>query len=96
MKGIQEIQEILPIKAIRVVSCGKDWVTDIDATRTIDELRGFSLDDEGVHLYCKEKDIHGEYDNIFVPYSNLHAIVFHFNESLWNVMPMVENDDPVL
>ena len=67
-----------PIHAIRVKSCGKDWVTDTDTTLTVDKIRGFSLDDEGVHLYSKERDIHGDYDNVFVPYSNLDALVFYF------------------
>ena len=31
----------------------------------------------GVYL-C---DIHGDYDNIYIPYSNLEALVFYFNES---------------
>ena len=69
-----------PIKAIRVKSCGNDWVTDTDTTRTADQIRGLSLDSDGVHLYLKEKDIHGDYDNVFVPYSNLEALVFYFNE----------------
>lgn len=70
-----------PIRAIRVKSCGNDWVTDIDATLTTDQIRGFSLDSDGVHIYSKERDIHGAYDNVFVPYSNLEALVFYFSEA---------------
>ena len=69
-----------PIHAIRVKSCEKDWVTDCDATLTADRIRGFSLDSDGVHLYVTFKDIHGQYDNINVPYSNLEALVFYFNK----------------
>lgn len=68
------------IKAIRVISCGKDWVSDTDATLTVDQLRGFSVDDWGVHLYTTERDIHGQYDNVDVPFTNLEALVFYFNE----------------
>ena len=88
MKGIQEIQEILPIKAIRVVSCGKDWVSDTDTTLPLNKMRGFSFDDEGIHLYSAERDIHGSYDNVFVPYSNLGAVVFYFNKIEWKVKPI--------
>ena len=77
---MKSIQEVLPIKAIRVVSCGKDWVSDTDTTLPVEKMRGFSLDDDGVHLYSTEKDIHGSYDNVFVPYSNLEAVVFYFNK----------------
>lgn len=70
-----------PIKAIRVKSCGNDWVTDTDTTRNVDQIRGLSLDSDGVHLYLKEKDIHGAYDNVFVPYSNLEALVFYFSNT---------------
>lgn len=69
-----------PIKAIRVKSCGNDWVTDTDATLTADRIRGFALDSEGVNIYSREKDLQGTYDNIYVPYSNLEALVFYFNE----------------
>lgn len=67
------------IKAIRVISRREDWVSDIDATRTVDQLRGFSIDDWGVHLYTTDKDIHGQYDNVDVPFTNLEALVFYFN-----------------
>lgn len=67
-----------PIHAIRVKSCGKDWATDTDTTLTVDKIRGFSLDADGVHLYSMERDIHGDYDNVFVPYNNLDALVFYF------------------
>ena len=67
-----------PIHAIRVKSAGKDWVTDIDATLTVDKIRGFSLDDYGVHVYSLERDIHGAFDNINVPYENLDALIFYF------------------
>ena len=77
---MKSIQEVLPIKAIRVVSCGKDWVSDTDTTLPVEKMRGFSLDDDGVHLKKKKKDIHGSYDNVFVPYSNLEAVVFYFNK----------------
>ena len=69
-----------PIQAIRVKSCGNDWVTDTDTTRTADQIRGLSLDSDGVHLYLREKDIHGSYDNVFVPWSNLEALVFYFRQ----------------
>lgn len=69
-----------PIKAIRVVSCGKDWVTDTDTTLTADKIRGFALDSWGVNIYSKEKDIHGDYDNVYVPYKNLEALIFYFEE----------------
>ena len=85
---MKSIQEIMPIRAIRVISCGKDWVSDIDATLPVDKIRGFSFDDWGVHLYSAEKDIHGEYDNVNVPYSNLSAVVFHFNKAEWQVNPI--------
>jgi len=85
-----------PFKSIRLISCGKDWVTDTDTTLTIDKLRGFSMSDDGVHIYSAEKDIHGDYDNVFVPYSNLHAMVFYFNESNWKTMPVIEKDDAIL
>lgn len=68
-----------PIKAIRVKSCGNDWVTDTDTTLTVDKIRGFSLDSDGVHIYSAERDIHGDFDNVFLPYSNLEALVFYFN-----------------
>ena len=68
------------IQAIRVKSCGKDWVSDIDATLYAGEIRGFSLDSDGVHIYSRNRDIHGDYDNIHVPYSNLEALVFYFNK----------------
>lgn len=68
-----------PVKAIRVVSCGNDWVSDCDATLTADKIRGISFDSWGVHLYSEERDIHGEYDNINVPYSNLEAVIFYFS-----------------
>ena len=68
-----------PIQAIRVKSCGKDWVTDCDATLTADRIRGFSLDSDGVHIYSRERDLQGAYDNIYVPYTNLEALVFYFN-----------------
>ncbi len=84
-EGIQPAAEKLsfkpPIKAIRVKSCGNDWVTDTDTTRSVDQIRGFSLDSDGVHIYSKERDIHGAYDNVFVPYSNLEALVFYFSEA---------------
>lgn len=67
------------IKAIRVVSRGNDWASNIDDTRTVDKLRGFSIDDWGVHLYTTDKDIHGQYDNVDVPFTNLEALVFYFN-----------------
>ena len=76
----EKLSFIPPIRAIRVKSCGNDWVTDIDATLTTDQIRGFSLDSDGVHIYSKERDIHGAYDNVFVPYSNLEALVFYFNQ----------------
>lgn len=82
-----------PIKAIRVKSCGNDWVTDCDATLTTDQIRGFSLDSDGVHIYSKERDIHGAYDNIFVPYSNLEALVFYFNEPLNVIEPYMQHDE---
>jgi len=69
-----------PIYAIRVKSCGNDWATDCDATLTADKIRGFSLDSDGVHIYSRERDIHGDYDNVYVPYTNLEAIVFYFAE----------------
>ena len=69
-----------PIQAIRVKSCGKDWVTDTDTTLSVDKIRGFSLDDYGVHIFSTERDIHGEHDNVHVPYSNLEALIFYFNE----------------
>lgn len=69
-----------PITAIRVKSSGKDWVTDTDTTLPVDKIRGFSLDDYGVHLYSMDRDIHGEYDNVHVPYSNLDALVFYFRQ----------------
>ena len=78
---MKSISEILPIRAIRVISRREDWVSDIDATRTVDQLRGFSIDDWGVHLYSAEKDIHGEYDNVNVPFSNLESVVFYFNNN---------------
>ena len=75
-----EDEKLMPsIREIRVISCGKDWVSDADATLPVEKIRGFSLDDWGVHLYSTEKDIHGEYDNVNVPYSNLSAVVFYFN-----------------
>lgn len=77
----EKLSFIPPIRAIRVKSCGNDWATDIDATRTTDQIRGFSLDSDGVHLYLREKDIHGSYDNVFVPWSNLEALVFYFSEA---------------
>ena len=77
---MKSIQEILPIHAIRVISCGKDWTSDTDSTLPVDKIRGFSFDDWGVHLYSAEKDIHGEYDNVNVPYSNLEAVMFYFNK----------------
>ena len=77
---MKSISEILPIRAIRVISRREDWVSDIDATRTVDQLRGFSIDDWGVHLYTTDKDIHGQYDNVDVPFTNLEALVFYFNE----------------
>lgn len=77
---MKSISEVLPIRAIRVISCGKDWVSDTDATLTVDKLRGFSIDDWGVHLYTTDKDIHGQYDNVDVPFTNLEALVFYFNE----------------
>lgn len=76
---MKSISEILPIRAIRVISRREDWVSDIDATRTVDQLRGFSIDDWGVHLYTTDKDIHGQYDNVDVPFTNLEALVFYFN-----------------
>lgn len=69
-----------PIHAIRVISCGKDWVTDTDTTLTADKIRGFALDSDGVNVYSREKDLQGAYDNIYVPYSNLEALIFYFNE----------------
>lgn len=69
-----------PVHAIRVKSCGNDWATDCDATLTADKIRGFSLDSDGVHIYSRERDIHGDFDNVFVPYTNLEAIVFYFAE----------------
>ena len=57
-----------PVHAIRVKACGNDWVTDCDATLTADKIRGFALDSEGVKVYSRERDIHGDYDNIYVPY----------------------------
>lgn len=77
---MKSISEILPIRAIRVISRREDWVSDIDATRTVDQLRGFSIDDWGVHLYTTDKDIHGQYDNVDVPFTNLEALVFYFND----------------
>lgn len=77
----EKLSFIPPIRAIRVKSCGNDWATDIDATLTTDQIRGFSLDSDGVHIYSKERDIHGAYDNVFVPYSNLEALVFYFSET---------------
>lgn len=76
---MKNISEILPIRAIRVISGDKDWASNIDATRTVDKLRGFSIDDWGVHLYTTERDIHGQYDNVDVPFTNLEALVFYFN-----------------
>lgn len=70
-----------PIKAIRVKSCGNDWVSDTDATLTADQIRGLSFDSYGVHIYNWEKDIHGYYDNVNVPWSNLEALVFYFSEA---------------
>ena len=67
-----------PIHAIRVKSAGKDWVSDTDTTLTVDKIRGFSLDDYGVHVYSTERDIHGEFDNVNVPYENLDALIFYF------------------
>ena len=64
-----------PVHAIRVKTCGNDWVTDCDATLAADKVRGFALDSEGVKVYSRERDIHGDYDNIYVPYSNLEALV---------------------
>ena len=78
----------MPIKAIRVVSRGKDWVSDTDTTLPVEKIRGFSFDDWGVHLYSAEKDIHGEYDNANVPYSNLSAVVFYFNRMQKEVIPV--------
>lgn len=78
---MKSISEILPIRANRVISCGKDWTSDTDVTLTVDKLRGFSMDDWGVHLYTTERDIHGEYDNVNVPFFNLEALVFYFNDS---------------
>lgn len=69
-----------PIYAIRVKSCGNDWTTDCDATLTADKIRGFSLDSDGVNIYSRERDIHGDYDNVYVPYANLEALVFYFSE----------------
>ena len=76
---MKNISEILPIRAIRVISGDKDWVSCTDATLTVDKLRGFSIDDWGVHLYTTERDIHGQYDNVDVPFANLEALVFYFN-----------------
>jgi len=76
-----------PVSAIRVKSCGNDWVTDYDATLLADEIRGFSLDSDGVHIYSRLKDIHGDFDNIYVPYSNLEALIFYFNEPESKVKP---------
>ena len=76
---MKNITEILPIRAIRVISRGKDWTSDTDVTLTVDKLRGFSMDDWGVHLYTTERDIHGAYDNVDVPFFNLEALVFYFN-----------------
>ena len=84
----KKYRQIIPIKAIRVVSCGKDWVSDTDTTLPVEKIRGFSFDDWGVHLYSVEKDIHGEYDNVNVPYSNLSAVVFHFYKAEWQVKPI--------
>lgn len=69
-----------PVHAIRIKSCGNDWTSDCDVTRTADKIRGFALDSEGVKVYSLERDIHGDYDNIYVPYSNLEALIFYFNE----------------
>ena len=69
-----------PIKAIRVKSCGNDWVTDCDTTLTADRLRGFALDSDGVNIYTRDRDLQGTYDNIYVPYSNLEALCFYFHE----------------
>ena len=81
--GIQPAEELSfkpPIKAIRVKSCGKDWATDTDATLTADQIRGLSFDSYGVHIYSWEKDIHGYYDNVNVPYSNLEALIIYFSQ----------------
>ena len=88
MNKIEDEKLMPPIQAIRVISCGKDWVSDTDTTLPIDKIRGFSLDDWGVHLYNAEKDIHGEYDNVNVPYSNLSALVFYFNRVQKEVVPV--------
>ena len=77
----EKLSFIPPIRAIRVKSCGNDWVTDIDAILTTAQIRGLSLDSDGVHIYSKERDIHGAYDNVFVPYSNLEALVFYFSST---------------
>ena len=69
-----------PIYAMRVKSCGNDWVTDCDSTLTSDKIRGFALDSDGVSIYSRERDIHGFFDNIYVPYTNLEALVFYFRE----------------
>ena len=69
-----------PIYAIRVKSCGNDLVSDCDATLAADKIRGFSLDSDGVHIYSRERDIHGDYDNVYVPYTNLEALVFYFRK----------------
>ena len=56
-------------------------MTDCDVTLTADKIRGFALDSDGVKVYSREReDINGDYDNIYVPYSNLEALVFYFNE----------------
>ena len=88
MSGFANESSIPPIDAIRVISCGKDWTSDTDTTLPVDKIRGFSLDDWGVHLYSAEKDIHGEYENVNVPYSNLSAIVFYFNRIQREVVPV--------
>lgn len=88
MSGFTNESSIPPIDAIRVISCGKDWTSDIDTTLPVDQIRGFSLDDWGVHLYSAEKDVHGEYDNVNVPYSNLSAVVFYFNRIQKEVIPV--------
>ena len=88
MSGFANESSIQPIDAIRVISCGKDWTSHTDTTLPVDKIRGFSLDDWGVHLYSAEKDIHGEYDNVNVPYSNLSAIVFYFNRIQKEVIPV--------
>ena len=88
MKDCANESLIPQINAIRVISCGKDWTSDTDTTLPVDQIRGFSLDDWGVHLYSAEKDIHGEYDNVNVPYSNLSAIVFYFNRIQKEVIPV--------